>query len=95
MRTFSERSNEKVVVVGGIFSNFHPLSNYYPASYVFRQQKYSSIEQGFQHIKAQLFGDQATTADILAFNDPAVAKRLSYNISGFGLQSVMILCCRL
>ena len=83
MRTFSERSNEKVVVVGGIFSNFHPLSNYYPASYVFRQQKYSSVEQGFQHIKAQLFGDQATAADILASNDPAVAKRLSYNISGF------------
>ena len=37
----------------------------------------------FQHIKAQLFGDQATAADILASNDPAVAKRLSYNISGF------------
>ena len=45
--------------------------------------QYSSVEQGFQHIKALLFGDKATAADILASNDPAVPKRLSYNISGF------------
>ena len=83
MRTFSERSNEKVVVVGEIFSNLHPLSNYYSASYVFKQQKYSSVEQGFQHIKALISVDQATSADILSSNDPAVTKRSSYNISGF------------
>ena len=28
MKTFSERSNDKVLVMGGIYSNFHPLSNY-------------------------------------------------------------------
>ena len=83
VKTFCERSNDKVLVVGGIFSNFHPLSNYYTASFVFRQQKYNSIEQGYQHVKAVLFGDHATAAQILASNDPAAAKRLSYSIKGF------------
>ena len=83
VKTFCERSNDKVLVVGGVFSNFHPLSNYYTASFVFRQQKYNSIEQGYQHVKAVLFGDHATAAQILASNDPAATKRLSYRIKGF------------
>ena len=29
MRHFNERSNGNVVVMGGMYSNFHPLSNYY------------------------------------------------------------------
>ena len=47
MRTFCERSNDRILVVGGIFSSFHPLSNYYHADFVFRNQKYSNIEKQF------------------------------------------------
>ena len=42
MKHFCERSNDNVLVMGGIYSNFHPLSNYYPCNFVFRNQKYSN-----------------------------------------------------
>ena len=83
MRTFCERSNDRILVVGGIFSNFHPLSNYYHANFVFRNQKYSNIEQAVQHVKAVLFGDQAAAAEILSSDDPSAAKRISFSIKGF------------
>ena len=83
METFCQRSNDKVLVVGGIFSNYHPLSNYYKSTFVFRNQKYSSIEQGYQHVKAVLFRDEAAAANILASDDPSTAKRLSFSINGF------------
>ena len=83
MKTFSERSNDKVVVVGGIYSNFHPLSNFYSSPITFRNQNYKTLEQGYQHTKALVFGDVATAADIMATNNPALAKKLSYNIKNF------------
>ena len=83
MRPFSERSNDKVLVMGGMYSNFHPLSNYCPCNLVFRKQMYSNIEQAYQHVKAVLFNDQAAATDILSSDDPAAAKRLGFNINGF------------
>ena len=83
MKTFSERSNDKVVVVGGIYSNFHPLSNFYSSPITFRNQNYKTLEQGYQHTKALVIGDVATAADIMATNNPALAKKLSYNIKNF------------
>ena len=83
MKTFSERSNDKVLVMGGIYSNFHPLFNYYSFNFVFRKQKYANIEQAYQHVKAVLFNDQDAAAEILSSDDPAVAKRLSFTIKGF------------
>ena len=83
MKTFSERSNDKVVVVGGIYSNFHPLSNFYSSPITFRNQNYKTLEQGYQHTKAMVFGDVATAADIMVTNNPALAKKLSYNIKNF------------
>ena len=80
MKTFSERSNDKVLVMGGIYSNFHPLSNYYSCNFVFRKQKYANIEQAYQHVKAVLFNDQDAAAEILSSDDPAVSKRLSFTI---------------
>ena len=83
MRTFSERSNDKVLVMGGKYSNFHPLSNYYPCNFVFRKQMHSNIEQAYQHAKAVLFNGQAAATDILSSDDPAATKRLGFNINGF------------
>ena len=77
-KPYSERSNDKVVAVGGIYSNFHPLSNFYSSPITFRNQNYKTLEQGYQHTKAMVFGDVATAADIMAINNPAVAKTLSY-----------------
>ena len=62
MRTFSERSNDNVVVFGGLYSNFHPLSNFYRSPMMFRNQKYQTLEQAYQHTKALLFKDADTAA---------------------------------
>ena len=85
MRTFSERSNDKVVVFGGLYSNFHPLSNFYRSPIMFRNQKYQTLEQAYQHTKALLFKDDDTAVSILAADSPSEAKKLSYNIKGFNL----------
>ena len=85
MRTFSERSNDKVVVFGGLYSNFHPLSNFYRSPIIFRNKKYQTLEQAYQHTKALLFKDDDTAASILAADSPSEAKKLSYNIKGFNL----------
>ena len=68
--------------ISGIYSNFHPLSNFYSSSITSRNPDYKTLEQG-QHTKAMVFGDVATAADIMATNNPAVAKKLSYNIKNF------------
>ena len=78
MRTFSERFNHKV-----LDSNFYLLSNYYPCNFVFRKQKYSNVEQAYQHVKAVLFNDRTSATDILSSDDPAAAKRLGFTIYGF------------
>ena len=44
MRTFSERSNDKVVVFGGFYRNFHQLSNFYKAPMAFRNYKYYTLK---------------------------------------------------
>ena len=77
MRTFNERSNENLVVLGGIYSNFHPLSNYYMCPVVYRNRKYRSA---YQHLKSLLHGDHITATKILAARDPAEGKRLSFDI---------------
>ena len=41
MRTFSERSNDKVVVFGGLYSNFHPLSNFFRSPMMFGNKEIS------------------------------------------------------
>ena len=83
MKHSCERSNDKVLVMGGMYSNFHPLSNYYPCNFVFRNQKYNNTEQAYQHIKAELYNDQTAAAEILSSDDPAVAKKMSFTIKGF------------
>ena len=82
MKTFNERSNAKLLVFGGMYSNFHPLSNFYPCSVSFRNYRYTSTEQAYQHTKALLFGDLATASKIMSARDAADAKRISYDITG-------------
>ena len=83
MRHFNERSDGKSVVMGGIFSNFHPLSNYYKCSFTHGNRMYSSIEQAYQHLKSLHFQDTETAAKIMRTDDPAEAKRLSFEIRNF------------
>ena len=74
MDKFNERSNDSTIVFGGMYSNFHPLSNYYQSQLLFQNRKYSSIEQAYQHQKALIFDDQATADQIMDTHDPSAAK---------------------
>ena len=83
MKKFNERSNDATIVIGGMYSDFHPLSNYYRSQFIFQNRKYASIEQAYQHQKALLFDDQNTAAEIMDTRDPSAAKRLSFKIKRF------------
>ena len=65
-----------------MYSNFHPLSNYYTCPITFRKQKYRSLEQAYQHCKSTFFGQAESASRIMASRDPAEAKRISYDVSG-------------
>ena len=67
MKTFNERSNDSRIVFGGMYSNFHPLSNYYACPITFKKQKYRSLEQAYQHCKSTFFG-QAESAHVTPLN---------------------------
>ena len=77
MKTFNERANDNRLVFGGIFSNSHPLSNYYLCPIVFRKQKYRSLEHAYQHTKALFFGHAEFASKILVARDSSEAKRIS------------------
>ena len=83
MRHFNERSDDNVVVMRGMYSNFHPLSNYYQSQLTYQKKKYSSIEQAYQYLKAVMFGDLDAANQIMNSDDAATSKRLSYQIKGF------------
>ena len=65
MQNFNERSNDKTIVIGGMYSDFNPLSNYYKSPFKYGRRKYITIEQGYQHQKALMFDDLDTAAQIM------------------------------
>ena len=83
MKHFNERSDDTTVVMGGMYSNFHPLSNYYPSQLTYQIKKYSSIEQAYQYLKAVMFNDLDAANQIMNSDDAATSKRLSNQIKGF------------
>ena len=83
MKKFNERSIDATIVIGGMYSEFHPLSNYYRSQFIFQNRKYASIEQAYEHQKALLFDDQDTVDQIMDTRDPSAAKCLSFKTKGF------------
>ena len=64
-------------------SDYHELSNFYGCDFTFKNQKYTSSEQSYQHSKALMFGDDRAAAAILRSSDPAEKKFLARNIRAF------------
>ena len=83
MRHFIERFDGNTVMMGGMYSNFYPLSNYYQSQLTYKNKKYSSIEQSYQYIKAIMIDDVDAANQIINADDAATSKRLSYQIKGF------------
>ncbi|HVK67299.1 MAG TPA: NADAR family protein [Polyangium sp.] len=59
------------------------LSQWYPAPFVVRGQRYTAAEHFMMAEKARLFGDEATRAKILATEDPGKAKALGREVRDF------------
>ena len=82
MKHFNKRSNEDLLVFGGIYSNFHGFSTYFPCKIKFKNTFYCNAEQAYQHRRALFVNDLDTAAKVMVSSDPAVAKQLSYGIKG-------------
>jgi len=79
---FSERSNDRYLVFGGIHSVYHPLSNWYPCDIRHQGHCFKSIEQAYQYSKAVYVKDTASARSLLYTSDPRAAKDLGSKVSG-------------
>jgi len=79
----SERSSDTLLVVGGVTSKHHPLSNFYRRAFTLDGITFSHSEQAYQYLKAILFGDMAAARLILDASDPARMRYLGKHVRGF------------
>ena len=82
-RSLSEKRTKGMICLGGILSEYHELSNYYNSKFTFKNQEFTSVEQGFQFGKATLFGDNRTASLILHSSNLYEIKQLGQQVSGF------------
>ena len=82
-RTLSERSSDTLLVVGGVTSKHHPLSNFYGRTFLLDDIRFSCSEQAYQYMKAILFGDMFAARRILEASDPARIRYLGKQVRGF------------
>lgn len=59
------------------------LSQWYPAPFVVRGERYAAAEHFMMAEKARLFGDEETRAEILSTDDPGKAKALGRKVRDF------------
>ena len=81
-RRFSERRNDTHLLVGGIHSEFQPLSNWYPCKVQFKGHTFNSSEQAYQWAKADFCQDNAAATKLLFTTSPRDAKDLGSGIEG-------------
>ena len=81
-RRFSEKRNHTHLLVGGIHSEFQPLSNWYPCKVQFKGHTFNSSEQAYQWAKADFCQDDAAASKLLFTTSPSDAKDLGSEIKG-------------
>ena len=81
-RRFSEKRNHTHLLVGGIHSEFQPLSNWYPCKVQFKGHTFNSSEQAYQWAKADFCQDDAAASKLLFTTSPRDAKDLGSEIKG-------------
>ena len=79
----SERRSQGMLCFGGVLSDYHQLSNYYPCKFAYKGNKFTSIEQAYQYCKAMLFNDERTATLILHSNIPSDIKQMGQQVTGF------------
>ena len=81
-RRFSEKRNHTHLLVGGIHSEFQPLSNWYLCKVQFKGHTFNSSEQAYQWAKADFCQDDAAASKLLFTTSPRDAKDLGSEIKG-------------
>ena len=81
-RQFSERARDGFMIVGGIHSSYHPLSNWYRCDVHYKDHTFGSVEQGYQWSKATFANDVTAASKLLYTTDPREAKDLGMNVKG-------------
>ena len=80
--TISQLEYNNYICIGGVSSCFNGLSNFYSRDFTFDatvingSNVYNSVEQGYQHMKAEHFNDQSTATKIMNEKDPSIQKQL-------------------
>lgn len=80
---FNEKSNDEVLVFGGVLSDYHRFSNWSPVQLTYKNVTFPTLEHAYMHTMATTFHDAEAAANILGAPDAQCAKQLSYSIQGF------------
>lgn len=78
--TLSFKTNSDVYVAGGLFSEYNKLSNWSKCDLSFRGQEYTTLEQCWQHRKAQHADDAISAHKIMCARDAKTAKELGRSL---------------
>ena len=84
LRKIAASFNGTALVFDGSTSSHHVSSNFYNVKegFVYEHQLYRSAEQGYQHKKVLLTGDQNKQREIMWYPDPVVQKMLVQKVKG-------------
>ena len=80
-RNMCEKSDEKCLVFGGLFSEFSSHSNWSNSRFVFKEKKFMCLEQGYMYNKAMINGDPETARQISYTCNPRDIKRIGSAIT--------------
>jgi len=80
-RTLCEKSDENSLVFGGLYSEFSCHSNWSHSEFIFKEKKFTCLEQGYMYNKA-LINDAPDTARQISYTcNPREIKRIGSAIT--------------
>lgn len=82
-KTLSEKSENGVLVFGGINSEYHEFSNFYNCGIKYKGVQYNSAEQAYQHQKAIVFSDTNAAHNIMRTSNASRQKFLGSTVKNF------------
>ena len=80
-RQMCERSNDRVLVFGGLYSEYSKHSNWSESDFTFKENKFMCLEQGYMYNKAVINDDPAAAREISSTTNPREIKRLGSTIT--------------
>ena len=76
-----QKSNDECLVFGGMYSEYSAHSNWSPSEFIFKEQNFVCLEQGYMYNMAILNNDPATARKISYTTEPREIKRLGSSVA--------------